>query len=447
MVGPKLQKKKEERQPGKSAWIIDANGNKVKNPDITDTEAASSISDVKQDNLDILLRAAINYEASSLSPSVLSLAITNASGKKRVKCKAVLEWVVKIWTEHQAKSIVVTEDFATVNLDFSMCGDSPATPLEILNELKLVDDPNPGPDPAPLPTIGEWSKGTLPSKSAWSDMAWNGQLFCAVASGTPDYATSPDGLTWTKRTLPVAALSSPGICWNGTIFVLMGQYATGIKNHAFLTSPDGLTWTKQADGESVGLWKRIAWNGQTFCAIGVGRGDQGCYASTDGIKWMPRNILDLNKGRWTDIIWTGKLFCAVFSEVHSKGTFAVTSPNGSTWSVSQLSMAANSVAWNGKVLCAITATALDTAVAVSSDGLVWTTYAKALPVGSWSRICWTGKMFCATTTGNSNLIAFSFDGVSWATKALPVAGNWDAAVQGKALCLISTASTDALVLP
>jgi len=42
------KKKKDDYQPGKSLWVIDANGNKVKNPVITDAELSTGISDMKQ---------------------------------------------------------------------------------------------------------------------------------------------------------------------------------------------------------------------------------------------------------------------------------------------------------------------------------------------------------------------------------------------------------------
>jgi hypothetical protein len=72
-----------------------------------------------------------------------------------------------------------------------------------------------------LPT----TQRTLPVSANWYSIAWNGTVFCAVASGSAIAATSPDGITWTQRTLPVSA-NWRSIAWNGTVFCAVAYNST-----------------------------------------------------------------------------------------------------------------------------------------------------------------------------------------------------------------------------
>jgi hypothetical protein len=70
-------------------------------------------------------------------------------------------------------------------------------------------------------------------------LAWNGSAFCALSYNTDTAITSPDGITWTQRTLPVAApwfvLSEGG---NASAEISVnGSFDEG------LTLPDGAVYT------------------------------------------------------------------------------------------------------------------------------------------------------------------------------------------------------------
>ena len=106
----------------------------------------------------------------------------------------------------------------------------------------------------------------LPANASWSAIAWNGSVFCAIAGGIANNtaATSPDGITWTQRTLPVSTYWS-AIAWNGSVFCAISKKTTGGGNVA-ATSPDGITWTQRTLPTSAS-WSAIAWNGSVFCAV------------------------------------------------------------------------------------------------------------------------------------------------------------------------------------
>ena len=94
------------------------------------------------------------------------------------------------------------------------------------------------------------SPAGLPSSQTWSTVKYGQGLFVAVAEGTDECATSPDGLTWTKQTLPASGdyhaltFGNPG---NIPSFVTLTNAAntvaatikTGAKTIGRLTEADG----------------------------------------------------------------------------------------------------------------------------------------------------------------------------------------------------------------
>ena len=69
-------------------------------------------------------------------------------------------------------------------------------------------------------------------------MLWNGTVFLAVPQDAGTLAaTSPDGITWTSRTLSASQSFLSG-AWNGSAFCLFGA-----SSNTAVTSPDGVVWT------------------------------------------------------------------------------------------------------------------------------------------------------------------------------------------------------------
>src|SRR5574341_2002976 len=74
-------------------------------------------------------------------------------------------------------------------------------------------------------------------------------------------ATSPDGITWTARTIPAGTYRS--VAWNGTVFAAVGDSVAA-------TSPDGITWTART--MPAGLYCGVAWTGTQSATVSGGGG-------------------------------------------------------------------------------------------------------------------------------------------------------------------------------
>jgi hypothetical protein len=104
-----------------------------------------------------------------------------------------------------------------------------------------------------------WRKGSLPAVRAWGPIAHNGTVFCTVAGGTNKAATSSDGLAWAEHTMASIGNWS-GLAYGAGLFVAVGTSG----GSACQTSPDGVTWTVRSIGGSS--YKSVVWSGSFFFA-------------------------------------------------------------------------------------------------------------------------------------------------------------------------------------
>lgn len=145
--------------------------------------------------------------------------------------------------------------------------------------------------------------------------------------------TSPDGLTWTTRTVSDAGFTEfTCSVWTGTRFVLGGTHIQ--RGTVLVTSEDGITWTKRtADLLAVNA---LAWTGSHVVAAGlssrIATGD--IFVSLDGTTWTdaltpnpPGNFLN-------GVLWTGT---QLFAWPQYGTTPAYTSPTAETWTSHVLS--------------------------------------------------------------------------------------------------------------
>lgn len=159
-----------------------------------------------------------------------------------------------------------------------------------------------------------WTKRTPPGSTTfntWYSVAWSGQKLIAV--GSDMYARSTDGVTWT------ATSTGPyfeAVAWTGTRWIGCGRGKTGY-------SLDGETWVQQGPGISPSL-PGLAFGGPRYVAGGSSGSKPVILSSVDGVAWTTYNFTG---DRWiNDVAWTGERYVASLSD----GRYLV-SPDGAAW--------------------------------------------------------------------------------------------------------------------
>ena len=121
-----------------------------------------------------------------------------------------------------------------------------------------------------------WRKGAMPAVRSWTPIAHNGSVFCAVAGGTNKAAISSDGLAWTEYSMASVGNWS-GLAYGAGLFVAVA-FSGG---SACQSSPDGITWTARSIGGAN--YKSVVWTGSSFFAVPFG--GTSASVSSDGITW------------------------------------------------------------------------------------------------------------------------------------------------------------------
>jgi predicted GH43/DUF377 family glycosyl hydrolase len=199
-----------------------------------------------------------------------------------------------------------------------------------------VKDPN---NPVLTPTPGGWDAYEVLLPRLVYDgtiyrMWYHGQR-SEQEGGKIGYATSQDGIKWSKHPDPVLlpgptgdwdtySLQSASVIWNGSLFMMWYRgwgpgFEEGAVGLAF--SSDGVSWTKYAGNpvmKSSSIDKKlvsypyVVWDGTEYKMWYTGWSGSGKYriflaTSTDGIKWTKRTlpVLSTSASGWD----AGSVYC------------------------------------------------------------------------------------------------------------------------------------------
>jgi hypothetical protein len=148
----------------------------------------------------------------------------------------------------------------------------------------------------------EWAQGGAIDASGLTYA--NGMFVCVGAEGA--IATSPDGELWTERIPPPLTVEDlHRVIYAEGLFVAVGgdqsfgqapgsampDSSVSVSPYAsLLTSPDGLSWTRRSDNRwGLSGLNAVAYGNGRFVALGADCGGRGCGAivltSQDGVTW------------------------------------------------------------------------------------------------------------------------------------------------------------------
>ena len=244
----------------------------------------------------------------------------------------------------------------------------------------------------------------LPNNRTWTATAWNGSVFCTVASNTSICATSPDGITWTEYSLPISDFWQD-IEFGAGLFVLVGSGANAY------TSPDGITWTARALA-NAGYHTQVVWNGSKFLAIADSIAFE---TSVNGMTWVAETA-PANGNYGKSLAWNGSVW-VVAKHFGDNAILSSSSGQAGTWTSRQVPVGSNwnAIAVMGTRFCLTSSGYAGTYT--SDDGITWT-YHSGLPAGTNS-ITTDGRVFIASDQGNYYT---SPDGITWTTHVLTYSG-------------------------
>lgn len=169
-----------------------------------------------------------------------------------------------------------------------------------------------------------WTLGNMPSSQIWTDCCFGTTtaLFVAVASGGTVAASSPNGFTWTTRTLPASA-SWSSVATDGTNYVAVSSGST-----QGALSTNGTTWTSVTLPSSAN-WQKVAFGNGLWVAVAGGtNGSNAAATSTDGTNWTARTLPAT--ANWVDVKWsTGLQRWVAVADCGRAGV--ITSADAITW--------------------------------------------------------------------------------------------------------------------
>jgi hypothetical protein len=214
--------------------------------------------------------------------------------------------------------------------------------------------------------------------------------------------TSPNGITWTRRTVPTG-YPIEGILFNGSTFIATGG------NGEILTSLDAITWSAHASGFEDTELHSIVWDGTTYVCSTY---DHRMLASTDGLSWAaatsvpptPVRPNDQNdeEGSLNSVVWTG----SIFAVVGAHGCL-YTSPDGQIWTAQETGTLNKllGICWNGGTLVAV---GLNGTLLSSGSGLTPTPVVEFAETASTTKEGGTAKIYVTLSTPPAAAVTVPF---------------------------------------
>lgn len=129
------------------------------------------------------------------------------------------------------------------------------------------------------PASSAWIAGTFPNGFIANNIIFALGLFVAINASTTTYYTSPDGLTWTARTLPVAGIQPAQLAAHETLGIILSGSST-------YTTTDFINWQPYALLTGGAAPLSVSAGGGSFLIPANANGQ--AYVSADGVKWSIR---------------------------------------------------------------------------------------------------------------------------------------------------------------
>lgn len=265
--------------------------------------------------------------------------------------------------------------------------------------------------------------------------------------------TSPDGVTWTSRTVAAGNWGRARRVLTSNILVV-SYWGQDDSPQALISTDEGASWSSVTLPSITYEWAGIAEGAGVLVLVGDPSATQPMASSTDAASWTARTATaQIYRG----VLWADAL--SMFIAYADQGSSGIidTSTNGTSWT-NRTAGAANHVwgsqmAWSGSKALVVGSDigTNETRVLHSTNGTSWSILDPSISeqAGSWDRTIWDGSQFVAlgynlaTGTYTDGLIVTSADGTTWSAAYIsametPVSLCWT----GTVYAVLAGASTD-----
>jgi hypothetical protein len=263
--------------------------------------------------------------------------------------------------------------------------------------------------------VSTWTTRSFTINGFWPAICWSSELGLFVAGNntlSSSCQTSPDGITWTARTLGTSIQAWDVIyCAELSLFVMTNSSST---TNPFRTSPDGITWTTRTTASAYSV-SGICWSPELGIFVACA-GAAGALVSSDGTSWTAYSISGSAIGNQR-VCWSSELGIFVMTN-NANGFFY--SNNGTSWtSVSFTSIGTmQSICWSPELGIFVTGgyAASTSTFATSPDAINWTVRTSPVSSQGPANIIWSPELSLFITASGSYTFSSS-DGITWTTRS------------------------------
>lgn len=261
-----------------------------------------------------------------------------------------------------------------------------------------------------------WIPSTFPVSGNWYDIAYGNGQYVAVlltAEGN-NLAVSSDGKAWRM----LSAAQNGSTVWT-TVSYINGKFiltAPGAGKVAYSTNLT--TWTVSTL-PSTGYWSRISYGNGVYVVTSTDK----CATSTDLLTWTSRTI---PAGEWASTAFGNGRFVTV-----SINSNALWSYDGVVWNTVVTPMYTNLVSFVSGVFVTLSTGTTNT-VYYSNDGVSWLTTTLPIAGKAWPSITvGNGAFVLFSPSDGVNRLLVSTDGKNWVESSGPVDRVYDMALMGQ----------------
>lgn len=294
----------------------------------------------------------------------------------------------------------------------------------------------------------------LPHRKAGDPPAHTPLFLIAMDDGTSAgliAMTSPDGITWTVRTVPLADTGwTCAVNDSGSTYVLGTEQNTSVPDEV-ASSSDAITWTAHSTpADNMEVFK-IIWGGGQFVALTNASGAT-VMTSPDGVTWTGHSVPTPGAG-WLDLAYSPSLglYVAISSRSSTQPAKIMTSTDAVTWTDlttgTDVPVSMNNstcIAWGAGIFVVLGG--LDGSgqnLVTSTDGITWTQQTDPNLFG-WLGVTFGGGKFVAvghTAFGDQTMN--SADGITWTSAAAAANKTWVAVAYSSTLSLYVAVASQA----